>query len=101
MEIWRPKEERGRQDKAEREKIETRMPVRLGKPLPLIPFVFHYASHAMPEVDKLPLGDVIAVNLDHYPERFAQQALGHNSQAVHHAYPSTGADPCDAGNLGE
>ena len=25
----------------------------------------------------------IAVN---YPERFAQQALGHNSKAVHHAY---------------
>jgi hypothetical protein len=22
-----------------------------------------------------------------YPERFAQQALGHNSKAVHHAYP--------------
>ena len=21
-----------------------------------------------------------------YPERFAQQALGHNSKAVHHAY---------------
>ena len=23
---------------------------------------------------------------DEYPERFAQQALGHNSKAVHHAY---------------
>jgi hypothetical protein len=28
---------------------------------------------------------VVAVNV-HYPERFAQQALGHNSKAVHHAY---------------
>jgi hypothetical protein len=28
---------------------------------------------------------VVAVNA-HYPERFAQQALGYNSKAVHHAY---------------
>jgi len=66
VEIWRPKEKRERQDKAEWERVETRTPLRLGKPLPLIPFVFHGASHAMPEIDKLPLGDVIAVNLDHY-----------------------------------
>jgi hypothetical protein len=24
--------------------------------------------------------------MNRYPERFAQQALGHNSKAVHHAY---------------
>jgi len=28
---------------------------------------------------------VVAINA-HYLERFAQQALGHNSKAVHHAY---------------
>ena len=28
---------------------------------------------------------MVAINA-HYPERFAQQALGHNSKAVHHAY---------------
>jgi hypothetical protein len=28
---------------------------------------------------------VVAINA-HYPERVAQQALGHNSKAVHHAY---------------
>jgi hypothetical protein len=66
VEIWRPKEKGGNQQKAEWELVETRTPLRLGKPLPLIPFVFHGASHAMPDVDKLPLADVIAVNLDHY-----------------------------------
>jgi hypothetical protein len=39
-----------------------RFSVALGKPLPLIPFVFHGASHAMPDVGKLPLADVIAMN---------------------------------------
>jgi len=38
----------------------------LGKPLPLIPFVFHGPRHSRPDVDRLPLSDMIAVNLDHY-----------------------------------
>jgi hypothetical protein len=38
----------------------------LGRPLPLIPFIFHGAKHSLPEVEKLPLADIIAVNLDHY-----------------------------------
>jgi hypothetical protein len=32
----------------------------------MIPFVFHGAKHAQPQIEKLPLADVIAVNLDHY-----------------------------------
>ena len=46
--------------------VESRTPLRLGKPLPLIPFVFHGPRHSLPEVDKVPLADIIAVNLDHY-----------------------------------
>ena len=46
--------------------IETRSPLRRGKPLPSLPFVFHGPRHSRPAVDKLPLGDIIAVNLDHY-----------------------------------
>jgi hypothetical protein len=38
----------------------------LGKPLPLIPFVFHGPRNALPDVDKMPLADIISVNLDHY-----------------------------------
>jgi hypothetical protein len=47
-------------------KVDTRVPLRLGKPLPLIPFVFHGPRNALPDVDKLPLADIISVNLDHY-----------------------------------
>ena len=46
--------------------VETRIPVRRGKPLPLIPFVFHGPRNSLPEVCKLPLGDIVFVNLDHY-----------------------------------
>ena len=46
--------------------VDRRVPLRFGKPLPLIPFVFHGSSNFLPGVDKLPLADVIAVNLDHY-----------------------------------
>jgi hypothetical protein len=47
------------------ELVQTRIPLRLGKPLPLIPFVFHGPRHSRPDVDRLPLCDIIAVNLDH------------------------------------
>jgi len=66
VEVWRPKQQRDRGQRAEWEKVESLIPLRLGKPLPLIPFVFHGASHSLADVDRLPLGDVIAVNLDHY-----------------------------------
>jgi hypothetical protein len=46
--------------------VESRVPKRLGKPLPLIPFVFHGPRHSRPDVDRGPLEDIIAVNLDHY-----------------------------------
>jgi hypothetical protein len=46
--------------------VEQRIPLRLGKPLPLIPFVFHGPQNSLPEVAKLPMADIIAVNLDHY-----------------------------------
>jgi hypothetical protein len=37
------------------ELIETRTPLRLGKPLPLIPFVFHGPRHSLPAVAKVPM----------------------------------------------
>jgi len=52
--------------KKEWQLVETRTPSRLGKPLPLIPFVFHGPRHSLPDVDKIPLDDIIAVNLYHY-----------------------------------
>ncbi|TAK99641.1 MAG: DUF4055 domain-containing protein [Verrucomicrobia bacterium] len=66
VELWQQGEKKSKRGKAEWVKTETRIPLRLGKPLPLIPFVFHGPRHSLPVVDKLPLADIIAVNLDHY-----------------------------------
>jgi hypothetical protein len=66
VEIWRPKETKQRRTKVEWELVETKTPLRLGKPLPLIPFVFHGPRHSRPDVDRPPLRDIITVNLDHY-----------------------------------
>jgi hypothetical protein len=66
VEIWQQGNKKSKRGKAEWTKVETRIPLRLGKPLPLIPFVFHGPRHSLPVVDKLPLADIIAVNLDHY-----------------------------------
>ncbi|MBI5388210.1 MAG: DUF4055 domain-containing protein [Verrucomicrobia bacterium] len=66
VEIWQRVERKSKRDKTEWQKVETRIPLRFGKPLPLLPFVFHGPRHALPNVEKLPLADVIAVNLDHY-----------------------------------
>jgi hypothetical protein len=46
--------------------VDRRIPLRLGKPLPLIPFVFHGPRNSLPAVDALPLKDIIFCNLDHY-----------------------------------
>ena len=71
VEIWQQENKaangsKRKRGKVEWTKIETRTPLRLGKPLPLIPFVFHGPRHFLPDVDKLPLEDIIVVNLDHY-----------------------------------
>ena len=66
VEIWRSQVNRNKRAKVEWVLAETKIPLRLGKPSPLIPFVFHGPSHSRPDVEKLPLQDVIAVNLDHY-----------------------------------
>ena len=66
VEIWQREEKKSRRDKQDWKLVETRLPLRLGKPLPLIPFVFHGPLHAQPGIEKLPLSDIITVNLDHY-----------------------------------
>jgi len=66
VELWRRVEAKSKRGKPQWEKVDSRTPLRLGKPLTLIPFVFHGPRHSLPDVDKLPLADIIAVNLDHY-----------------------------------
>jgi len=77
VEIWREQAQGGAQrgraglantrpTKVEWERVESRVPLRLGRPLPLIPFVFHGARHSLPDVGVMPLSDLIYLNLDHY-----------------------------------
>ncbi len=66
VEIWQREEKKSRKEKNDWKLIETRIPLRLGKPLPLLPFIFHGPRHSQPAVEKLPLADIITVNLDHY-----------------------------------
>ena len=66
VDIWQPKEKKRKTEKPEWQLVETRIPLRLGKPLPLIPFVFHGPRHSLPAVGRLPLCDIIVVNLDHF-----------------------------------
>jgi len=63
VELWREV----RSDNAvEWQLLESHVPKRLGKPLSFIPFVFHGPIHSRPEIQRPPLDDVIAINLDHY-----------------------------------
>jgi len=66
VEIWQQQSGKNKRSKVEWAVVDTRTPLRLGKPLPQIPFVFHGSKHSLPKVDKLPLADIIALNLDHY-----------------------------------
>ena len=66
VDLWQREEKKSKREQREWKLVETRIPLRLGKPLPLVPFVFHSPRHFMPDVEKLPLADVIGVNLDHY-----------------------------------
>lgn len=63
VEIWR---ERGNEGKKEWEKLATVRPVRRGKPLDFIPFVFHTASNCGCAVERPPLEDIILENIGHY-----------------------------------
>ncbi len=66
VDLWQEQAVEGEQGKTEWVVIDSRVPRRLGRPLPLIPFVFHGPRHSRPDVDRGPLEDIVAVNLDHY-----------------------------------
>ncbi len=46
--------------------LETRVPLRRGKPLPNIPFIFHGPSLSKSTVERSPITDIVGANLDHY-----------------------------------
>jgi hypothetical protein len=63
VELWRLV---GGENDERWERVSQVTPLRRGRPLPLIPFVFHGARHSRPDVDAVPLTDLIVLNLDHY-----------------------------------
>jgi hypothetical protein len=63
VEIWR-QVQAGR--KREWKLVRSATPLRLGKFLDAIPFVFHGPSHSRAGVEKSPIEDIVAANLDHY-----------------------------------
>src|SRR5262249_12555 len=66
VEIWQELPSVTDKDKKEWQLVRSLTPLRLGKPLSSIPFIFHGPSHARPEVEKSPIEDIVAANLDHY-----------------------------------
>lgn len=66
VEIWQELESENDRSKKEWKLVETRTPMRLGKALTFIPFVFHGPQNDQPDPEKPPLNDVIVVNLGHY-----------------------------------
>ena len=67
MEIWEAaKDQSDEKDQKDWTLVETQVLMRDGQALTFIPFVFHGLRHSRPELDKLPLGEIIAANLDHY-----------------------------------
>ncbi len=65
VELWRQSTEKNK-DEPQWYIHETHPLLRAGRPLTMIPFVFHSPSHSRPDICKLPLDDIIAVNLDHF-----------------------------------
>lgn len=63
VEIWGHS---GEKDNQKMELLESVIPLRRGKPLPNIPFVFHGPNLSKPSVEASPISDIVAANLDHY-----------------------------------
>ncbi len=66
VEIWQLRSGDGRKKEKKWHLVRTLTPLRLGKPLQSIPFIFHGPAHSRPDVAKSPIEDIVAANLDHY-----------------------------------
>jgi hypothetical protein len=65
VELWQ-RRATGKGRKAEWTLVRSTVPTRRGQPLDAIPFVFHGPTHSRAEVEKPPINDLVAANLDHY-----------------------------------
>jgi len=64
VEIHRSLQANGEPDKTGL--VDTIIPLRRGKPLPNIPFIFHGPNLSNCAVEQSPISDIVAANLDHY-----------------------------------
>lgn len=87
VEIWRKEEvvSRGRKKSEQWVLQETFQPNRNGQPLTEIPFIFHGPDDSSEQVEKLPLDDLISLNLDHY-RKSADYSHGMHYTALPTAY---------------
>lgn len=65
VEIWQ-RRPIGKGRRTEWMLVRSTTPLRRGKPLTAIPFVFHGPSHSRAAVERPPIADLVAANLDHY-----------------------------------
>lgn len=63
VEIWR--RTNGKPD-GDFSKVEEIIPTRKGQPIDAIPFVFHGPNNVLSNCDKIPVEDIISINLSHY-----------------------------------
>ena len=66
VELWQLRPSQARKKEKEWQLVSTMTPLRLGKPLTWIPFIFHGPAHSRADVAKSPIEDLVAANLDHY-----------------------------------
>jgi Domain of unknown function (DUF4055) len=66
VETWQIRPGKIRKKEKEWQLIRTATPLRLGKPLSAIPFIYHGPAHSRPAVAKSPIEDIGSANLHHY-----------------------------------
>ena len=67
VQVWREtKNEKNEKNETTWQIVSETVPTRHGKPLTEIPFVFHGPEKSKPPVEKSPIADIVAANLDHY-----------------------------------
>ena len=66
VEIWQELPSPAGKEKKQWQLVRSLTPLRLGKPLSNIPFIFHGPSNSQPDVEKSPIEDIVTANLHHY-----------------------------------
>lgn len=66
VEVWQQLPSDGNKEKMEWKRVSVAQPMRIGKALQFIPFVFHGPRNSRPAIQRSPLEDVAIANISHY-----------------------------------